>query len=302
MGEMPGIHRILVPLVFAEPFGHLLQQAGWLARRFQAEVILLHVVTPLSYPAGWLESGDEITARDLHARIIERAQEDLDRVRGPALDGIAVTRLLLRGEPAPEIVQAARERNAGLIVMATRGVGGFYPLLLGSVTAKVLHESDIPVWTGAHIDEVVPEEGEKAPTRDFAVRRMLCSVDLRPHSRNTLARAAEMAAAMDAALTLVHITSGVESFGPGGTYVNAGWKKTLVGIAAEEIAKLQKDAGTKAEVIVESGNVPKLLNQAAKQTNADVLVIGHIPGRSHWGDNSNGYGIIQTSLIPVLSV
>jgi nucleotide-binding universal stress UspA family protein len=302
MGEMPGIHKILVPLVFAEPFGQLLQQAGWLARRFQAEIILLHVVTPLSYPAGWLESGDEITARDLHARIVERAQKDLEQVRCPALDGVSVTRVLLRGEPAREIVQTARERNAGLIVMSTRGVGAFYPLLLGSVTAKVLHESDIPVWTGSHIDEAAPEEGEKAPAREFAVRRMLCSVDLRPHSRHTLARAAEIAAAIDATLTLVHVTSSVESFGPGGTYVNAEWKKTLVGIAAEEIAKLQKDAGTNAEVIIESGNVPTLLNQAAKQTNADVLVIGHIPGRSHWGDNSNGYGIIQTSRIPVLSV
>ena len=36
-------------------------QAAWLARRLRAEIILLHVVTPLSYPAGLLESGHEIT-------------------------------------------------------------------------------------------------------------------------------------------------------------------------------------------------------------------------------------------------
>jgi hypothetical protein len=50
-------------------------QAAWLARRFHAEMILLHVVTPLSYPAGVLESGHEITARDLHAHIVQRAQK-----------------------------------------------------------------------------------------------------------------------------------------------------------------------------------------------------------------------------------
>ena len=33
-----------------------------------------------------------------------------------------------------------------------------------------------------------------------------------------------------------------------------------------------------------------------------VLVIGHIPRRSHLGDNGNGYGIIVESHIPVLSV
>ena len=290
---MPSIQKILVPLVFAEPYRHLLQQAAWLARRFHAEIVLLHVVTPLGYPAGWLESGDEMTARDLHARIVERAQKDLDRVQGPELDGITVTRLLLRGDPAREIARAARELTADLIVMPTRGEA-FYTFLLGSVTAKVLHECDCPVWTGAHIEE--------APTGDFSVRQMLCSVDLRPHNRHTLSRAAEISAALDATLTLVHITSSVEFFGPGGTYVNAEWKKTLVGIAAEQIAKLQREVGTKAEVVIDSGNVPQLLNKAAEQTKADVLVVGHIPGRSHWGDNGNGYGIIRESRIPVLSV
>jgi nucleotide-binding universal stress UspA family protein len=79
-------------------------------------------------------------------------------------------------------------------------------------------------------------------------------------------------------------------------------KEKTVGFAAEEIAKLQNAVGTHAEVIIDSGNVLELLNQAAEQTEADVLVIGHIPGRSHLGDNGNGYGIIRESHIPVLSV
>ena len=47
-------------------------------------------------------------------------------------------------------------------------------------------------------------------------------------------------------------------------------------MGAEEIAKLQQEVGTKAEVIIDSGNVPQLLNQAAERTKADVLVLGHI--------------------------
>ena len=106
---MLNIHKILVPVVFADGFAgnsrHLFCQAAWLARRFHAEIILLHVVTPLSYPAGLLESGHEITARDLHAHVVQRAQKDLDQALLPELDGIAVTRLLLRGDPAREIVR-----------------------------------------------------------------------------------------------------------------------------------------------------------------------------------------------------
>jgi nucleotide-binding universal stress UspA family protein len=127
-------------------------------------------------------------------------------------------------------------------------------------------------------------------------------VELNGHSRHTVSLAAEMAAAVDATLTLVHITGSVEIFGPGGSHVDPVWKERIVGSAAEEIAKLQQDVGTRAEAIIDSGNVPELLNRVAERTKADVLVIGHIPGRSHLGDNSNGYGIIRASQIPVLSV
>jgi nucleotide-binding universal stress UspA family protein len=127
-------------------------------------------------------------------------------------------------------------------------------------------------------------------------------VDLSPHNRHTVSLAAEMAAAVDATLTLVHITASVEIWGPGGSRVDPEWKERTVGFATAQIAKLQQAVGTKAEVIIDSGNVPELLNRAAEKTKADVLVIGHIPGRSHLGDNGNGYGIIRASNIPVLSV
>jgi nucleotide-binding universal stress UspA family protein len=156
----------------------------------------------------------------------------------------------------------------------------FYPFLLGSVTAKVLHETQCPVWTGAHLEE--------GPAGEFSIRHVLCSVELNAHSRRTVSLAAEMAAAVNATLTLVHITGSVEIYGPGGSHVDPEWKEKIVGFAAEEIARLQQDVGTKVEVIINSGNVPELLNRAAEHTKADVLVIGHIPGRSHLGNNGNG--------------
>ncbi len=288
------VRKILVPIAFPDISTHVVRQAAWLARRFHAEIILLHVVTPLSYPAGMLESGHQITARDLHAHIVQRAQKDLDEALGPELDGIAVTRVLLRGEPAHEIVKTARDHVADLIVLSTRGAGTIYRLLLGSVTAKVLHETDCAVWTGTHL--------EQAPASELAIRRVLCSVDLSPHSPHTVSLAAKMAAAVGAELTLVHITGSVDIFGPGGSHVDPVWKEQIVGFATQEIAKLQQELGTKADVIIDSGNVPELLNRAAETSKADVLVIGRLPGRSHLGDNGGGYGIIRESHIPVLSV
>jgi nucleotide-binding universal stress UspA family protein len=288
------MNKILLPVDFSNASLTVVHQAAFLARHFHSEIILLHVVTPLSYPSGLLESGDALTARDLHAEIVKRAQKDLDQPLRPELEGLAVKRLLLRGDPAREISQTAREEKVGLIVMSTHGHGASYRFLLGSVAAKVLHDSDCPVWTGGHL--------ESAPVREFAIRSVLCAVDLSGHSRNTVSRAAQIAAEFGARLTLVHVTAGVEMYGPGGSRVVPEWKQELVGYAAKEIAKLQHDVGTKAEVIIDSGDVHKMLNQAAEQTKGDLLVIGHLPPGGHLGANGNGYGIIRESRIPVLSV
>ena len=288
------MNKILLPVDFPNTSLGVVHQAAFLARHFHSEIILLHVVTPLSYPAGILESGHELTARDLHAEIMKRAQKDLDQSLRSELDRIAVKRLLLRGDPAREIAQTARDEKVDLIVMSTHGHGVFYRFLLGSVAAKVLHDSDCPVWTDAHLEE--------APVREFAIRNVLCAVDLNYHSRNTVSRAAEMAAAVDATLTLVHVTAGAEIYGPGGSHVDPVWKETIVGFAAKEIANLQQDVGTKANVIIDSGNVQELLNRAAEETKADLLVIGHMPSGGHLGANGSGYAIIRESHIPVLSV
>ena len=288
------VRRILVPIVFADLSLYILPQAAWLARRLQAEIILLHVVEPLNYPAGIFEAGDKISAQDLTSRVVHRAQCDLDQTLLPELDGVAVTRLLLHGEPAVEIANTAFNENVDLIMLATRGFGAFHRFLVGSVTAKVLHESDCPVWTGAHLED--PAVGE------FAVRNVLCSVDLSHHSYRTAALAAQLASSIGAALTLVHITESIETYGPGGMRVDPKWRDAIVGLATKEMDALQQSFGTKAEVIIDSGNVVQLLNQAAQRTKANLLVIGHSPVRGHLGNNSNGYAIIRESRIPVLSV
>ena len=80
------LKKILLPVVFTDNSAHfrrLACQAAWLARRFNAQIILLHVVTPFSYPYGMLESGHEITARDLDGKVIQWAQKDLDEVLLP---------------------------------------------------------------------------------------------------------------------------------------------------------------------------------------------------------------------------
>jgi nucleotide-binding universal stress UspA family protein len=123
---------------------------------------------------------------------------------------------------------------------------------------------------------------------------------LGPRSRKALLWTAQFAAEFGARVTLAHVTAGFELWGPGGWYVNQAWKEELLSDASRSIEELQKDTGVKTEVFIGSGDVPKILNLAAKQTNADLLVVDCYP----YGGNlrTHGYAIICAVSIPVLSV
>ncbi|MBZ5698680.1 MAG: universal stress protein [Acidobacteriia bacterium] len=286
------IARILLPIDFQDSSKRVVHQAATLARHFHSEIVMLHVVTPLSYSAAMIE-GSYVPANlgDLLKELIRQAQKQLDRALGSELDGLAVKRVLLEGDPALTIVKTARDEKADLIAMPTHGYGAFRRFLLGSVTAKVLHDSDCPVWTGAHLEE--------EPTREFSIRNILCAVDLSPHSPKTIQWAAQMAAEFGARLTLAHITSGVEIYGPGAYQVDPSVTEALVNSAGRQLANLQQEVGIKAEVFIGSGDVPKMLSHSAKQSSADVLIIGRPAGGRL---RATGYGIIRESRIPVLSV
>ena len=286
------IDKILLPLDFLDLPLHVVHQAAALAHHFHSEMVLLHVVTSLSYPAGVFEDRHKRVAHDLLTEIVARAQAKLDESLAEELEGLVIKRVMRRGDPAAEIVQAAHDENAKLVVIPTHSRGVLERFLLGSVTAKVLHHCGCPVWTDSH-----PQPGA---TRKLDIRNVLCAVDFSQHSRNTLDWAAKIAAEFGAQLTLAHITPGVEKYGPGGNYVDREWKEALVGSAGKQIAALQQDAGIQSQVIIASGDVPKTLSRVAKQANADLLVVGCRPSGGRL--RANSYAIISESPIPVLSV
>ncbi|MGA8212124.1 MAG: universal stress protein [Candidatus Sulfotelmatobacter sp.] len=322
---MLNIRKILLPVDFPNTSLGVVHQAATLAHHFRSEIVMLHVVTAQSPAAGVPGDGPEIAGRDMFAEIVREAEKNRDQSLGPELEGLATRRVLGKGDPARAIVQTAHVEKADLIMMPSHG-STFDQFLLGSVTAKVLDGTECPVWTGAHVEEpespAIPnsplfmyggvgirdkqltqakgQEVKQQPVQEFAIRSVLCEVDLGSRSCEAVSWAAQMAAEFGARLTLAHVTASVELWGPGGSYVNQKWKKELVSDASQRIAKLQQEMGIKADVLISSGDVPEVLRQAAKQTKADLLVTGCYP----YGGNLriHGYAIICAVPIPVLSV
>jgi len=288
---MLNIKKILLPVDFPNASVRVVHQAATLAHHFHSEIVMLHVATAQSHAAGVPEVDPELVGWDMLAEITREAVKNLDHSLGPELDGLAIRRVLVKGDPAQAILQTAQVEKADLIMMPSHGYT-FDQFLLGSVTAKVLHGSECPVWTGAHVEE--------SQAQEFAIRNVLCAVDFGPRSHKTAAWAAQMAAEFGARLTLAHVTASVEIWGPGGSYAKPEWKEALVSDASQHLAELQQDLGIKAEVFISSGDVPRALSQAAKQTKADLLVTECYP----YGGNLriHGCAIICAVPIPVLSV
>ncbi len=288
---MLNIKKILLPVDFPNTSLRVIHQAATLAHHFHSEIVMLHVVTALSKTAGVREDVHGPGGWDILAEITRGAGKNLDQSLGPELADLTIKRVLVKGSAARAIVQTAKEEKADLIMMPSHG-HTFNQFLLGSVTAKVLHWTECPVWTDAHVEE--------SPVQEFAVRNVLCAVDFTPHNHKTVLWAAQIAAEFGARLTLAHVTPGVELWGPGGNYVNPKLKEVLVGEASQHIAGLQQDMGIKADVFIGSGDVPMVLSQAAKHTKADLLVTGCRPYGLHL--RTHGYAIICAVPIPVLSM
>ena len=279
---MLNIKKVLLPVDFPNTSLRVVHQAATMAHHFHSEIVMLHVVTEQSHAAGVPEDGPALASWDMLAEIVRGAQKNLDQSLEPELEGLVIRCVLLKGDPAEAILQTAQAEKADLIMMPSHGYT-FNQFLLGSVTAKILNGTECPVWTGAHVEE--------SSVQEFAIRNVLCAVEFGARSQETVSWAAEMAAEFNARLTLTHVTASVELWGPGGSYVDPKWKDALVGDASRQLAELQRDTGVTADVLIGSGDVPKVLSQAAKQTKADLLVADCYP----YGGNLriHGYAIVR---------
>lgn len=154
-GSLPplNLREVLVPLDGSLLAEVALQPAAALAKLWDAEISLLHVVPPvvitadLALPSAvWHD--DQLTgsrreqAQDYIQDVIERM-----RTTGAKVSGVAV----VGSTPiAQTLLQFANPARVGLIAMATHGRGGLRRLVLGSATDKMVRSAEVPVLVVPH--------------------------------------------------------------------------------------------------------------------------------------------------------
>ena len=289
---MFSISKILLPVDFSERSAGAIRYAIPLARHFNSELALLHVFVP---PGEFGKIEGAAVLEDLLVELQAGSQKSLDAFMKADLQDLKLNRILVHGDPAGKIVEYALSEKPDLIMMATHGYGPFRRFLLGSVTAKVLHDAKCPIWTGVHVEEF-PSTGSTKPSH------IVCAVDLGPQSIHTLDWAARLAAEMKAPMTIVHVISSLDPHTQT-YYLSPEWRKDVSDEALASLGELKKNMGIQAEVKLEFGDVHKGVCHAAAALKADLLVINRgVDGVSGGRLRTYAYAIIRDSSCPVVSV
>lgn len=277
--------KILFPVDFSDRCRDASAAVRTLAKEFGATVTLFHVVEVF-------EEELRSYASDVNARL-DASRTLLDQFLTKELEGLAVERIAVAGDAARLIVDKAHDDHFDLIVMPTHGYGPFRRFLLGSVTNKVLHDADVPVMTGTHLNAVKPDV--------LQINNVMCAVDLGSESCRAVTYADQFAKRCGAKLTVVNavplFTTPVPEGWPGN------WQEEANQYAKQQLDALLADRGVEAAALVVQGAPSFAIGDAAKERKSDLLVIARSARKGIVGRlGSNAYGIMCHSPVPVLSV
>jgi nucleotide-binding universal stress UspA family protein len=136
------LQRILVPVDFSKGSAHALRYGERVAKAFGGQITILNVI-PLN--EGLLRLGaNQLKLLDEQMQENQRRHlVSFVRSSGVAAPSDCMVRI---GNPTEEIFAAARDMEAGLIVIATRGLTGMKRALLGSTAEAVVRRARCAVW------------------------------------------------------------------------------------------------------------------------------------------------------------
>ncbi len=287
--------NILYPTDFSKPSEAIAGHVAGLAKASGGRVCLFSVVPYLIDFHGASEShyapaseGGIITLETTRKSLEIECRQQLETLRkryfNPETSHVSVN----SGGVAEEIVERAKELPADLIMMSTRGHGAMRRFLIGSVTAKVLHDTKCAVWTDPH-----PTELE--PFRPY--RQVVLAVDYLGWPPELLLRAARIAELFKGRLTVLsaippHYCNGGETTGK--------HRREMVKAIEHRIAAMD----VSARVLVMEGTPGAVVRHVAEEIERAELII---TGRGHLDESmghlrTHAYEIIANAPCPVISL
>lgn len=138
------IQKILVPFDFSEHSEKACTWAVGMAEKWNARILVLHVVPRPTYPPVLM--GSHFNAVDFEAGLCTEAEERAQAFVAKTSHGdIPVDVKVMMGEPSWDICRVAEEESYDLVIMGSHGRTGLGHVLLGSVAERVVRLCSCPV-------------------------------------------------------------------------------------------------------------------------------------------------------------
>ena len=290
------IQNILVPVDFSPRSTASVGHAEALAKHFGARVILMHAIPPSPYNSGMLESGYSTAgAWPPLEEVRERIGVQLKDMAATVRSEHEVETHVSHGDPAGCIEQSVKDYDADLIVIPTHGYGPFRRFLIGSVTAKILHDVSCPVLTGAHVSAV-----SDSPSGPY--RRVACAVDLFSPSANALKWAMGFAESWGADLHVIH-AGGLLGMSPDEKDLfTPAFLEHVTEMKEKEVREFLAQNRCEARIHVGFDPVDNYVTKTLGEIGAEALVIGRTPHELWERMHAHAFALIRESPCPVISV
>jgi nucleotide-binding universal stress UspA family protein len=149
--------KILVPIDGSKTSYTIIKYALDLAKKYSAKITIVTVVdlpsnSLLAQGAAFTPETTKDYQQKLektHNKILSTAIKNAKKINPK----IELTKKLLEGRPADEIVELAKEEKFDLIVIGSRGLGGIKEFFLGSVSDRVADAAPCPVLIVKEFEE-----------------------------------------------------------------------------------------------------------------------------------------------------
>lgn len=268
--------KILFPVDFSEQMEKSFPTAQYLAKVYDAEIHLLHVLEAPSGPMKIFNNFDEASARKKAAELMDKMIESVD-------GGIGFVKIVKIGKPYRKILEAANELSVNAIVMGTHGAAGVQELFAGTNTARVTQMAPCPVIS------------IRVKPGHLGFNKILLPLDLTRETGEKLKLGIEFAQNFDASLVVLSML-------PSNDEEAKGRMQKRMKMAVEHIRS--HNVPVESTMVHAKGDVADFVIKYAHEVSADLICIMTQQERALRETllGANASHVVNHSDIPVISI
>jgi len=256
-----------------------LEYARKLATNYGARIVLAHGLDPMEYA-----DVDAVPGR-VRKGLPEGAREVLDKLAADLLQaGIHSHSEIRQGTVAQMLVEVARQYEAGLIVIGTKGMQGAGPVVVGAIAEQLVRLAPCPVMAVA----ADWNAGEFRPTPGGPV---LLAMERNEATAAAVATAYSLAKTFQRPLLVVHARTAAEA----SAFLNP------CATTLEEFG-IHTNGEVPVRCMVKDGNPAAAMAEAIAQYHPCILVAGVKRASETPGPHGTAFALLARSRVPVLCV